>query len=276
MGERWSPRLISLDNLTVSYHRHPALHHVTGRFEPGSLTAIVGPNGAGKSTLLKTLMGLLRPSGGHLTVRWPRSRTAYLPQQAEIDRGFPMLVRDCVALGAWSTVGIWRGVNAAMDRQVSNAIHAVGLTGFDRRPVSSLSSGQFQRVLLARLLVQDADLVLLDEPFNAVDSRTTDILLGLMRDWHRQGRTVLAVLHDDAKVLSHFPQTLLLARECVAWGDTSQVLTEPHLRRARALAEAWDDQADVCHTDEAPDAHPIDMSGRQHPPSQPCTSRTPC
>jgi zinc/manganese transport system ATP-binding protein len=131
------------------------------------------------------------------------------------------------------------------------AIHAVGLEGFEQRTVGSLSSGQFQRVLFARLLVQDADLILLDEPFNAMDSRTTAALLGLIKQWHAQGRTVIAVLHDDAQVRQHFEQAVLLARELVAWGDTAKVLTEPNLQRARALAEAWDDNADICRTDES-------------------------
>jgi zinc/manganese transport system ATP-binding protein len=116
--------------------------------------------------------------------------------------------------------------------------------------VGSLSSGQFQRVLFARLLMQDAELILLDEPFNAMDSRTTDALLGLIHQWQAEGRTVIAVLHDDAQVRNHFDQAVLLARELVAWGPTAQVLTEPYLQRAHTLAEAWDDEADICHTDE--------------------------
>jgi len=116
--------------------------------------------------------------------------------------------------------------------------------------VGSLSSGQFQRVLFARLLMQDAELILLDEPFNAMDSRTTAALLDLIHQWQAEGRTVVAVLHDDAQVRAHFNHTVLLARELVAWGPTAQVLTEPNLQRARALAEAWDDEAEICHSDE--------------------------
>jgi zinc/manganese transport system ATP-binding protein len=242
--------MVRLDNLTVSYRQHPALHHISGQFAAGSLTAVIGPNGSGKSTLLKTIMGLLRPAGGQVYVDPTRARIAYLPQQAEIDHSFPMLVRDCVLLGCWSAVGAWGGVNAALLARVDAAIHAVGLDGFEQRAIGSLSSGQFQRVLFARMLVQDADLILLDEPFNAMDSRTTAALLALIHQWHAQGRTVIAVLHDDAQVREHFPQTLMLARELVGWGDTAQVLTEPRLQRARALAEAWDDQAEICHTDE--------------------------
>ena len=249
--------MVTLDNLTVSYFQHPALHHISGRFETGSLTAVIGPNGSGKSTLLKTIMGLLRPSGGRLSVDTPRQRVAYLPQQAEIDRQFPMIVRDCVMLGAWSAVRAWGRMDADVLHRVDAAIHAVGLQGFESRAIGSLSSGQFQRVLFARMLVQDADLILLDEPFNAIDARTTEALLAVVHQWHDQGRTVLAVLHDDAQVQAHFPQTLLLARERVAWGPTRDVLTPAHLQRARALAEAWDDQAEICHTDETAPSGPV-------------------
>lgn len=251
MGAHGIDPVVKIDNLTVSYRQHPALHHISGQFATGSLTAVIGPNGSGKSTLLKSIMGLLKPSGGRVQVSTPRERIAYLPQMTEIDRSFPMPVRDCVLLGCWSGLGAWGGVKADMIARADAAIQSVGLEGFDERTVGSLSSGQFQRVLFARLLVQDADLILLDEPFNAMDSRTTAALLDLIKQWHAEGRTVIAVLHDDAQVRAHFGQTVLLARELVAWGDTADVLTETHVQRARALAEAWDDSADICHTDEA-------------------------
>lgn len=238
--------MVTLENLTVCYQKHPALHHVSGGFAAGSLTAIVGPNGAGKSTLLKSIAGVIAPATGTLAVATPARRIAYLPQLAEIDRSFPISVRDCVILGHWSAKGPWGGISAAMLANVDAALATVGLEGFENRPVGTLSSGQLQRVLFARLLVQDAELILLDEPFNAVDTRTTDALLGLVRQWHLQKRTVIAVMHDDAQVREFFPQTLLLAREVVSWGPTPQVLTEAHLGQARAMAEAWDDFAENC------------------------------
>jgi zinc/manganese transport system ATP-binding protein len=161
-----------------------------------------------------------------------------------------MSVRDCVLLGCWSGVGAWGGVSVGMRARAERAIRTVGLEGFENRAVGSLSSGQLQRVLFARLLMQDAELILLDEPFNAMDSRTTESLLVLIKQWHAQARTVIAVLHDDAQVQAHFAHTVLLARELVAWGETAQVLTAPNLQRARALAEAWDDQAEICRTDD--------------------------
>lgn len=241
--------MVSLDNLTVSYRQHLALHHISGEFASGSLTAVVGPNGSGKSTLLKSTMGLLPVSGGQVRVAVPRVRIAYLPQLAEIDQGFPMTVRDCAALGCWPRKGAWRGVGAAQLAQVDEALLAVGLDGFGARPVASLSSGQLQRVLFARMLVQDAQLILLDEPFTAMDSKTTAALLGLVHQWHAEGRTVVAVLHDDTQVRAHFPQTLLLARELVAWGPTPQVMTDANLHQARAMAEAWDENAALCALD---------------------------
>lgn len=241
--------MVTLENLTVSYRQHPALHHLSGQFAPGSLTAVVGPNGSGKSTLLKTIMGLLPVAGGKLTVATPSARIAYLPQLAEIDPHFPIHVRDCVSLGCWPLKGAWGGVDSTQMQQIDAALHEVGLLGFEDRPISSLSSGQLQRVLFARLLVQNADVILLDEPFNAIDSKTTAALLATIAGWHRQQHTVIVVLHNDVQVRQHFPHTLLLARELVAWGPTAQVMTDEHLSRARAMAEVWDDDAELCGID---------------------------
>jgi zinc/manganese transport system ATP-binding protein len=241
--------MVNLDNLTVSYRQHPALHHITGQFERGSLTAVVGPNGAGKSTLLKSIMALQPIASGQLTLAEPHARLAYLPQLAEIDRSFPINVQDCVLLGCWPASGAWGHVGGALQAKAVAALNRLGLTDFAKRPISTLSAGQLQRTLFARLLLQDADVILLDEPFNAIDSKTTAALLNIVEQWHQQSRTVIAVLHDELQVRQYFPQTLLLAREVVAWGNTAQVLTEPHLRQARAMAEAWDESAEICRID---------------------------
>lgn len=244
---------VTVDNLTISYRQHPAVHHLTCRFAAGSLTAVVGPNGAGKSSLLDALVGKLRPTTGqiHLGVD-RRSQVAYLPQQSQIDRSFPLRVADVVMLGAWSMLGLFGGANALVRQRADRALAEVGLSGFGQRQVGELSVGQFQRVLFARVLVQDAPLILLDEPFNAIDTRTTADLLALVHRWHAEGRTVLAVLHDLDQVRQHFPQALLLAREGLAFGPSAQVLTIANLQRARALAERWDDAAAWCHRDAPP------------------------
>jgi zinc/manganese transport system ATP-binding protein len=235
--------MIRLRDVTLAYERRPALEHLSGDFLSGSLTAIVGPNGAGKSTLLKALSGTLRPAAGSVEFNGLlRSQLGYLPQQADIDRSFPITVSDTVLMGAWNRIGVARGVNTHLAEQAEEALSAVGLTGFHRRSVGSLSAGQFQRVLFARLFLQNAPVVLLDEPFAAIDERTTRELIELLVRWHRQERrTVIAVLHDFDQVRAHFPNVLLLARTPIAWGATETVLTPENLRAARIRAEHWDE-----------------------------------
>ncbi len=238
---------IVLKDLTLGYRRHPAVHHLSGAFEPGSLTAVAGPNGAGKSTLLKGIMGELKPQGGRVAIEGARPRDiAYLPQISEIDRTFPMSVLDLVSLGVWKKVGFFGGISGRHVEAARQAIAAVGLEGFDDRPISTLSGGQMQRALFARVLVQDASVILLDEPFTAIDAKTQADLLDLVRRWHDEKRTVVAVLHDLDLVRAHFPQTLLIARECVAWGPTAEALSPANLLRARRMGEAFDDAAEIC------------------------------
>lgn len=241
---------ITLHNLTVSYQRHPAIHHVRGEFAAGSLTAIIGPNGAGKSTLLKTIVGLQEPDSGDVLLHdCQATDIAYLPQQAQIDRSFPLTVQELVLLGHWRRSGWFGGFSTLQRQQAAHALAQVGLTGFEQRAIGSLSVGQFQRVLFARLLVQDAAVILLDEPFAALDHATTHDLLQLVARWHDQGRTVIAVVHDYAQVQQLFPRCLLLARECIAWGETGVVLTAENIDRARHMAEAWRENAPVCSQD---------------------------
>jgi zinc/manganese transport system ATP-binding protein len=235
---------LAIRDLTLGYDRHPAVHHLDLDLAPGSLTAIVGPNGAGKSTLLKGLIGEVSPLEGRIDRR--PARIAYLPQLSEVDRSFPLSVHSFVAMGLWHRTGAFGGLGKADLARVAEALAAVGLTGFDRRPISALSGGQMQRVMFARLLLQDADLILLDEPFTAIDSRTAGELIQIVKRWHGEGRTVIAVLHDIETVRQHFPDTLLLAREKVAHGPTGSVLTAANLFRARQMCEAFDDRAPVC------------------------------
>lgn len=244
-----SGTLLELHDVTVAYDRHPAVHHLTGSFRSGSLTGVVGPNGAGKSTLMKALTGQLALSTGRIARHGLKpTDLAYLPQAADIERRFPMVVADMVLLGAWRSIGFFRGLSQADAERAKRALSAVDLEGFERRPVGELSAGQFQRVLFARLLLQDARLVLLDEPFTAIDAKTTADLLAIVRRWHGEGRTVIAVLHDIEQVREHFPDTLLLAREAIAWGPTHEAMSPANLQRARTMAERWDEDAGRCAT----------------------------
>lgn len=238
---------IRLADVTVAYDGHPAVHHLSGAFAPGSLTAIVGPNGAGKTSLLRALTGAQRIDAGALDRGGlAASDIAYLPQQAALDRGFPIACGEVVMMGHWRRTGAFRRLGEAERDAAARALDAVGLGGFGARQIATLSAGQFQRVLFARMLLEDAPVIVLDEPFNAIDARTTADLLRVVARWHGEGRSVIAVLHDHDLVRAHFPETLLLARELIAWGPTETVLTPTNGLRARAMAEAWDEDAGAC------------------------------
>ena len=246
-----APGAVRLAGLTLGYDRHPAVHHLDGTIPPGDLLALVGPNGAGKSTLLKGLVGEIPCLDGAVLRGVPREAVAYLPQADEIDRSFPLSVLDLAGMGLWHRAGAWRSLRPERAR-ILDALGAVGLSGFEERPIGTLSGGQFQRALFARLILQDAAVILLDEPFTGIDARTVADLLGLIGRWHGQGRTVVAALHDLAQVRAHFPSTLMLAREPVAWGPTAAVLTPQNLARAARLSEAWDENAAVCERGHPP------------------------
>jgi zinc/manganese transport system ATP-binding protein len=234
-------------DVTLGYDRHPAVHHFDGAVARGALMAVCGPNGAGKSTLFKGIMGVLKPLGGQIDLCGLKARDiAYLPQQAELDRSFPISVYDLVAMGLWRTTGLFGGIGANERHRIHHAIEAVGLSGFEDRAVGTLSGGQMQRVLFARLLLQDARLIVLDEPFNAIDTKTAADLLDLVRRWHAENRTVIAALHDLDLVKANFPEAVLLAREAVAWGTAAEVLTPANLLKAREMCEAFDEQANEC------------------------------
>jgi zinc/manganese transport system ATP-binding protein len=237
----------ALRDLTLGYEQHPAVHHLSIAVTAGSLVAVVGPNGAGKSTLIKALAGRLKPLGGWIDGLDAR-RVAWLPQQSGIDRSFPISVREMVMLGLWHQVRALGRYTAAHRQACHAALAEVGLLGFEKRGIDTLSGGQLQRALFARLILQDAPVVLLDEPFAAIDQRTTDDLLALLHKWQAQGKTVVAVLHELAQVRAHFPQTLLLAREPIAWGPTADVLTPANWQRALHMQEPFDDEAPPCHS----------------------------
>jgi zinc/manganese transport system ATP-binding protein len=246
-----APGPIRLVNLTLGYDRRPAVHHLEGEIAPGAALAVCGPNGAGKSTLLKALAGLLPPLGGRIDRASATARdVAYLPQLVEVDRSFPINVRDFVAMGAMRRIGLFGRLDAAERARTGEALERVGLAGMEDRPIDTLSGGQMQRVLFARLIVQDQRVILLDEPFGAIDEATTHDLLGLIVHWRGEGRTVIAVLHELDLARRAFPETLLLAREPIAWGETRATLCGENLARARAMSEAYDRLARECLRDE--------------------------
>ncbi len=234
-------------DVTLGYDRHPAVHHLSGTVKEGALIAVVGPNGAGKSTLFRGIVGILKPLAGTIDRGGIDIHDiAYLPQTADIDRSFPISVFDFVGTGLWRRAGLFGGLGRREHGMILDALAAVGLNGFENRTIGTLSGGQMQRLLFARVLLQDTRVIVLDEPFNAIDARTAADLVALVERWHAEHRTVLAALHDMAMVRAHFPETLLLARSPVAWGSTSDVLTDHNMLAARRMCEAFDDTAVPC------------------------------
>lgn len=230
--------LLSFDNLTLGYAHHPAVHHLQAEIRAGALLAVVGPNGAGKSSLLKGIAGELRPMQGTLALHGiARRDIAYLTQQSALDLSFPLSVFDLVAMGLWKQTGAFGGIGRAGRAAVAQALDTVGLAGLAERAIGTLSGGQLQRARFARVLLQDAPLVLLDEPYAAIDLATVRDLAALVQRWHDEGRTVISVLHDLDHVRAAYPETLLLAREPIAFGSTPMVLTEANLQHAHRHAE---------------------------------------
>jgi len=229
------------------------VHHFDGEVASGALLAVIGPNGAGKSTLFRGLVGILKPLSGSISLGGLDHRDiAYLPQTADIDRSFPIPVFDFVGTGLWRATGFLGGIGKGAREKIAQALASVGLNGFENRSIGTLSGGQMQRMLFARVLLQDARLIVLDEPFNAIDAKTSADLLALVRRWHAEKRTVLAALHDLDLVRANIPETLLLARGKVAWGATAEVLTAQNLLEARRMCEAFDDSAAACAVDDTP------------------------
>ncbi len=237
------PLDITLHDVTVCHGGRPAVHHVSGVFEAGSSTALVGPNGAGKSSLLMALAGVMPLSTGTIS---KVGEIAWLPQQSGADRQFPLSVRELAAMGCWRRLGPWARIRGEALECIDRALIIVGLQDMASRPVSDLSVGQFQRARFARAIVQDAPVILLDEPFNALDVRTTDALLAVIQGWQREGRTLIAALHDLAQVHASFPRSLLLAREPLAWGPSSDVLSAAQLKRANLMAAQWHEHTPWC------------------------------
>jgi len=223
--------MIELDNLVAGYEGAAITPALSGVIHKGSMTAIVGLNGCGKSTLLKTLAGFIPPVSG--VVRWSPTRPTigWLAQRHALESQFPLTVLDVVSQGAWPRISLLRGLRNDVRRRIQAALARVGLTEMAKTPIEALSGGQFQRMLFARVLVQRAPLVMLDEPFTGIDENTTHDLMGVIQEMHHQGQTVLAVLHDNQRVADYFPETLLLAPQNACWGPTHEVL--PAFRSVR-------------------------------------------
>lgn len=230
---------LAVRDLTVSYHRIPALHHIEFTLRCGQSAALVGPNGAGKSTLLKTLAGLNRFETGSIsfhgrTIRGATEDFAYLPQREQIDWDFPTTVRGIVEMGRYLRLGWWRRYGPADEAAVQQALEAMHLTPIQHRQINALSGGQQQRAFLGRALAQQAHVFLLDEPFTGLDRPSQDNLKQTLLTLRRQGKLIIASHHELSTVEELFDQVVMLNGELIAAGPTREVFTEENIRKTYA------------------------------------------
>jgi len=228
---------LHVEDLTASYASAAVLWDVDLNVPPGVLAAIVGPNGAGKSTLLKCLIGAVRPAAGHVRVfgrpyRQQRHRVAYVPQRTSVDWDFPTTALDVVTMGLYGRLGWLRRPRRQHSDEALEALAMVGMDALAERQISQLSGGQQQRVFLARALVQDADVYLMDEPFAGVDATTERAIVELLKDLRSRGKTVVAVHHDLQTVATYFDWLALLNVRLIAQGPVRDVYTADNLRAA--------------------------------------------
>ncbi len=228
--------MIRIENLSVSYKETLALKDISLVLQGPTITGIIGPNGAGKSTLLKGMLGII-PHEGHAFIedkemKKSLKKVAYVEQKIHIDYNFPIKVKECVSLGLYPSIPLFHTLKESHWKKVADALEIVGLSDYAERQISQLSGGQFQRVLIARCLVQDADYILLDEPFVGIDSVSEEIIMNTLRELKKAGKTVLIVHHDLGKVAHYFDQVLLLNKELIAFGPTKETFTQANLKQA--------------------------------------------
>jgi len=215
---------LALHDLSLAQGGRTVLEHVEGQFPDGAITALIGPNGAGKSTLIQGIMGLLKPSQGRIECAVPRERRAWLPQQLALDLSFPMSVEELVMTGTWPSHGALKGYCGPHYRKAREVMARLGISHLSHRPLGELSGGQRQRALFGRTLMQEAELLLLDEPFANVDIETVEVLTGVLRDMARQGTTILVVLHDLDQLTRLADEVLLLADGHAQWSTPQAVI----------------------------------------------------
>lgn len=229
--------MIIIEDLTVSYDgRQQVLEEVSFRLDGPGIVGLIGPNGAGKSSLIKSVLHLV-PYEGRIEVAGlvgpaARAKLAYVAQKSQVDVTFPITVRECVSLGFYQELGAFGRLTKAHWARVDEVLDQVGLTDLAKRPISALSGGQFQRMLVARCLVQEADVILLDEPFVGIDSVSEGLIVGLLKELKAAGKLILVVHHDLSKVRTYFDQVVLLNRRLIAAGGVEEVFTPANLKLA--------------------------------------------
>ncbi len=228
--------MIEIEQLSVRYRQVLALDTINLRIQGPTITGILGPNGAGKSTLLKAMLHIIDHDGKTILngkdIRKQRGKIAYVEQKAAIDFTFPITVKECVSLGLYPKITFFERLKASHWKKVETALDLVGLKEYADRQISELSGGQFQRVLIARCLVQEADYIFLDEPFVGIDSVSEEIIMKTLQRLKAEGKTILIVHHDLDKVKHYFDHVLLLNRKLIAFGETETTFTKKNLQVA--------------------------------------------
>lgn len=224
---------ILLDKVTVCYGKNIALSDASGCLSSGSLTAVVGPNGGGKTTFVRALMRQVPIRKGRVKFQ-PNAKIipAYLPQKSSLDTTFPMTLREVIGMGLCAEIGSFQAFSEKEQAKIAQVIREVGLQGLENRFVTALSGGQFQRMLFGRLMLQNKSIIILDEPFAGIDAKTQEQLVKLILNWNKTGKTIIVVLHELHMVRKYFPQTILVGRTIVGWGNTETVLTRENMETA--------------------------------------------
>ena len=218
---------IEIRNLTVAYGENIALENLNLDVEVGSLMALVGPNGAGKSTLIKTILKFLKQITGEIKIN--AKTLAYVPQRNSVDWDFPTTLFDVVEMGCYGRVGLFKRVSKEEKQKVLKAIEQVGMLDFKDRQISELSGGQQQRAFIARALVQEADIYLMDEPFQGVDSTTEKSIVDILKKLKSEGKTLIVVHHDLQTVPTYFETVTFINKSVIASGKIKEVFTQENI-----------------------------------------------
>ena len=229
--------MLSVNQLTVSYGQVPVFTDLTVNFNSGKITGIIGPNGAGKSTLIKAILGLVKPHSGNVSyqnqpLKKIQKNIAYVEQRKDLDLTFPINVFDLVLTGTYGKLGLFKSPNKQAIKACHKAIEQVDLTEFAERQIGNLSGGQLQRAFVARAIVQEAEVIVLDEPFVGIDLQSETAIMTIMKQWKVENKTIIVVHHDLNKVSSYFDDLVIMNHGLIDYGPTQQVYNAHNIEQA--------------------------------------------
>lgn len=238
--------MIYFKNLTIGYDRHPVIHHIHAHINKGDFVALVGPNGSGKSTLIKSLTNEIKPLEGYLLNNC--KSYSYIPQINLINRNFPIKVKDYVSFGLYKNKGLFKFLTKEDKKNIKDSLKLVRMENYENSYIDTLSGGQFQRIIFSRVYLENSELIILDEPFSAIDMSTTNMLMKILKNWNKiENKTILIVMHDLNLINDYIDKTMILAREIIAYGNTKEVLNEKNIKEAFQKDLFIDPDAKICN-----------------------------